>query len=83
MSPQRRKYTIDDLLGRLPKALEHLSLCEGGTSDEFKNYMTKHRLYQTALDICRSDIEKRNEIMLMYATYLNESSKFKEAAIGT
>jgi elongator complex protein 1 len=77
----RRKFTIDDFLGRRNKALNHLnSLTE---LDEFIQYTVKHHLYEEALKLRRYDEEGIRRIMRLYADHLSNNSRYKEAALGT
>lgn len=80
MTLLRRQYSIDDHLGRYRKALNHLY--EMKALDEVKFYTEKHSLFAEALDLYRYDENNLTEIMRMYAGYLHQTSKFKEAGIG-
>lgn len=80
MSALRRQFSIDDHLGRYQKALSHLRSLD--VFGEFKEYMVRHQLYQAALNMYKYEPEKMNEIMTLYAAYLESQSKFKEAGIG-
>ncbi|KAI9801398.1 MAG: hypothetical protein M1825_003377 [Sarcosagium campestre] len=79
MTPLRRRFAIEDHLGRYPKALHQLH--ELGAFDELKAYMTKHSLYKDALNIYRYQQDKLPELYNLYARALEERSAFKEAAI--
>ncbi len=80
MSLLRRQYAIDNHLGRYRKALK--SLFEINAFDEFKLYTEKHCLFSEALDLYRYQENLFIEIMRMYANYLHQDAKFKEAGIG-
>ena len=54
MSDLRRRYSIDDHLGRYSKALHHL--CELDAFDDVKSYVLKHVLYTWALAFYRYQV---------------------------
>ena len=76
----RRRYTIDDHLGRWPKALQ--TLYEMKVFEEFKSYMIKHRLYEKGLELARYQEDVTKNVMKAYADFLSSISSFKEAGIG-
>ncbi|KAI9729846.1 MAG: hypothetical protein M1834_006595 [Cirrosporium novae-zelandiae] len=76
----RRKFSIDDHLGRHTKALEHLHSLD--VFNEFSAYVEKHTLYSFGLSLLRYQQEKFNKIMQQYADHLYTNSKFKEAGIA-
>ncbi|KAL8995173.1 MAG: hypothetical protein Q9188_006876, partial [Gyalolechia gomerana] len=78
MEPLRRKFSIDDYLGRFTKALQHLRALDA--FDELKAYTVRHELYEEALGFYRYDGDKYSSTMQLYADYLKSSSRFKEAA---
>jgi elongator complex protein 1 len=80
MSKLRRQYTIDDHLGRYSKALKHLY--ELDAFDELKAYTVKHELYKEALNLHRYQPVRLQETMRLYAKYLNNESRYKEAGLG-
>ena len=80
MSVLRRQYSIDNHLGRFKKALKHL--CELGAFNEVKDYTIKHRLYPDALVFYRYKEDKLREIMRLYADFLQQNGKFKEAGVA-
>ena len=80
MSVLRRQYSIDNHLGRFKKALRHL--CELGAFDEVQQYTIKHNLYPEALDFFRYQEDKLREIMRLYADFLQQNGKFKEAGVA-
>lgn len=76
----RRQYSIDDHLGRFKKALRHL--CDLAAFDEVKDYTMRHGLYPEALDFYRYQEHKLREIMRLYADFLLQNGKFKEAGVA-
>lgn len=76
----RRKFQIDDQLGRRAKALTHLK--ELQAFDEAQEYVQKHVLYTEALDMYQYDAAHLKKIMRLYADYLSSTNKHKEAAIA-
>ncbi|SPO03399.1 related to killer toxin insensitive protein 3 [Cephalotrichum gorgonifer] len=80
MSELRRRFTIDDHLGRREKALVHLK--ELDAFEELQNYMVKYALYQKALAEYRYDGERHAVLMDLYAQYLESKSEFREAGLA-
>ncbi|KAF2635875.1 elongator complex protein 1 [Massarina eburnea CBS 473.64] len=76
----RRKFNIDDQLGRRTKALHHLKDLE--EFDEVQDYVQKHSLYPEALSMYQYDTTHLKEITRLYADYLNSTNKHKEAALA-
>ncbi|KAL4878550.1 IKI3 family-domain-containing protein [Aspergillus karnatakaensis] len=76
----RRYFEIDNYLGRWSKALKHLHGL--GSHDELREYVVKHVLYQDAIDIYKYQTEQLHDITHLYANYLQEESKFKDAGIA-
>ncbi|KAJ4311796.1 putative elongator complex protein 1 [Neodidymelliopsis sp. IMI 364377] len=76
----RRKFQIDDQLGRQAKALAHLK--ELQVFDEAQDYVQKHALYPQALDMYQYDAAHLKQIMRLYADYLSSTNKNKEAALA-
>lgn len=76
----RRKFAIDDHLGRREKALQHLHALN--VFDEVKTYTTRHDLYQTALRLYRYDTDRHNVLTDLYAAYLESQSKYREAGLA-
>lgn len=76
----RRKFAIDDHLGRREKALQHLHALN--VFDEVQTYTTKHNLYHTALGLYRYDTERHNALTGLYAAYLESKSKYREAGLA-
>lgn len=80
MPETRRKFEIDNHLSRFEKALKHLFAL--AAHDEIEAYVTKHVLYKEALEIYKYQPEQQRQITRLYAEYLEENSKPKDAAIG-
>lgn len=76
----RRRYEIDNHLGRHAKALKSLHALK--QYDDLKQYTIKHRIYKEALDLYKYQPELHREMSHLYADYLNDQSNYKEAAIG-
>ena len=80
MPELRRRYAIDDYLGRWTKALQ--TLYEMNVFEEFKAYMVRHNLYETGLEVARYQEDNVKSITRVYADYLQSTSFFKEAGVG-
>ncbi|MBE3044026.1 hypothetical protein IMZ48_15940, partial [Candidatus Bathyarchaeota archaeon] len=80
MPELRRRFTIDDHLGRREKALLHLK--ELNAFDELQNYVVKHSLYQKALAAYRYDQERHAALMDLNAQHLESRSQFREAGLA-
>ncbi|KAH8821188.1 elongator complex protein-like protein 1 [Xylogone sp. PMI_703] len=80
MTELRRRFTIDDHLGRHSKALKHLF--DLNVFEEIQAYIRKHILYQDALSLYRYQPEQLAKITELYAEYLESKSSFKEAALA-
>ena len=80
MPEQRRKFTIDDHLGRHEKALGHLQTLDA--FDEVRGYTVRHNLYQTALGLYRYDAARHGVLTDLYAAHLESRSKFREAGLA-
>jgi elongator complex protein 1 len=76
----RRKFSIDDQLGRQAKALTHLK--DLHVFEEVKDYVQKHELYPQALGLYQYDAASLKEIMRLYADHLNNTNKHKDAALA-
>ncbi|KAJ4357966.1 putative elongator complex protein 1 [Didymosphaeria variabile] len=76
----RRKFQIDDQLGRRTKALYHLRDLEA--HDEVHDYVQKHALHPAALSMYQYESAHYKNIMRLYADHLSTSNKKKEAAIA-
>lgn len=80
MPPLRRQFSIDNHLGRYGKALKNLY--QINALEEIKGYLLKHSLYTEALELYRYRPDELSDIMRLYADYLRDNSKPKEAGIG-
>lgn len=76
----RRKFTIDEHLGRREKALQHLHALNA--FDEVQSYTVKYALYQAALRLYRYDAERHRVLTDLYASYLESRSKYREAGLA-
>jgi len=76
----RRRFRLDDDLGRNRKALQHLY--ELKAIDEVQSYTQKHELYADALELYRYEPTTQALIMRLYANFLNSRNRYKDAAIG-
>jgi hypothetical protein len=76
----RRQFEIDSYLGRWTKALRHLHALNA--HDELRAYAIKHVLYKDAIDLYKYQQEQLYDITHLYADYLYDQSKYKEAGIG-
>jgi len=76
----RRRFRLDDDLGRNRKALQHLY--ELKAIDEIQSYTQKHELYAEALELYRYEPTTQALIMRLYADFLNSRNRYKDAAIG-
>jgi elongator complex protein 1 len=80
MTELRRRFSIDDHLGRHFKALSHLHSLDSFA--ELQSYTQKHTLYQAALGLYRYSPSHHATLILLYAQYLETKSSFKEAALA-
>ena len=80
MPELRRRFTIDDHLGRREKALVHLK--ELDAFDELQKYVVKHDLYKKALAEYRYDHERHAVLMDLNAQHLESKSQFREAGLA-
>ncbi|UPX16794.1 Putative elongator complex protein 1 [Ascochyta rabiei] len=76
----RRKFQIDDQLGRRAKALAHLK--ELQAFDEAQDYIQQHVLYTEALAMYQYDTAYLKKIMRLYAEHLSSTNKHEEAAFA-
>ncbi|GLI77620.1 putative elongator complex protein 1 [Penicillium ochrochloron] len=76
----RRQFEIDNHLARFDKALKHLFAL--GVHEEIRAYVSRHALYKEALEIYKYQPEQLREITQIYADYLQNDSKHKDAAIA-
>lgn len=82
MENTRRKFTIDNHLERFTKACGHLYELGDEAFAEMKNYVVKHELYSTALNLYKYNQEKLKLIIGLYATYLEGVSRYPDAGLG-
>ncbi|KAI1388739.1 IkappaB kinase complex, IKAP component [Hypoxylon trugodes] len=75
----RRKFVIDDHLGRHAKALAHLQSLQA--HKEAQDFTVKHALFATALKLYRYDQPNLTTLTGLYATYLESKSKYREAGL--
>ncbi|KAI1418114.1 IkappaB kinase complex, IKAP component [Hypoxylon sp. FL1857] len=75
----RRKFAIDDHLGRHEKALAHLQSLQA--HKEAQDYTVKHALYASALKLYRYDQPNLTILTGLYAKYLESKSRFREAGL--
>ncbi|ORY11096.1 elongator complex protein 1 [Clohesyomyces aquaticus] len=80
LSPLRRKFAIDDQLGRREKALQHLQDLD--VFDEVQDYVVKHELYSAALEIYQYNKDRLNQITRLYAEHLSKTNAHKDAALA-
>lgn len=76
----RRQFEIDNHLSRFGKALKHLYTL--AAHEEIRAYVIRHDLYKEALELYKYHPEQQREITHLYADYLQDQSKHKDAAIG-
>ncbi|KAJ5229601.1 hypothetical protein N7489_010309 [Penicillium chrysogenum] len=76
----RRQFEIDNHLSRFEKALGHLYALNA--HDEISAYVAKHILYKEALELYKYQTEHQREITKLYADYLQDQSRHKDAAIA-
>ncbi|MBI0320593.1 hypothetical protein JBF12_48150 [Streptomyces javensis] len=76
----RRQFEIDNHLSLFEKALGHLYALNA--HDEISAYVAKHILYKEALELYKYQTEHQREITKLYADYLQDQSRHKDAAIG-
>lgn len=76
----RRRFEIDNHLSRFGKALKHLYTL--AAREEIRTYVIRHDLYKEGLELYKYQPEQQREITHLYADYLQDQSKHKDAAIG-
>lgn len=76
----RRRFAIDDYLGRCNKAVHHLHELEA--FDELQVYTQKQSLYQTAMSLYRYHPSQLATLTALYAQHLESKSSYKEAALA-
>lgn len=80
-TPTRRQFLIDDFLGYYEKALGWLFEMGAETSDEYDDYVVKHKLYSSALAAYKYDDERQRQIFALFAEHLHDQRQYAEAAI--
>ena len=80
MEPLRQRFAIDNDLKRHRKAIAHLH--ELDVFDELKDYMIKHELHSTAMELYRYDKSRMDELMALYADYLSSRNRYQDAGIA-
>jgi elongator complex protein 1 len=73
-------FTINDDLKRHSLALA--ALYDMGDFERLKDYTVKHQLYSPAIELCRHQAARFRAIMELFASFLNRTNKYKEAALG-
>jgi elongator complex protein 1 len=76
----RRKFSIDDQLGRHTKALGHLK--DLHAFEEAQAYVQKHVLYSAALQLYQYNTTELNTITRLYADHLSVTNSHAEAALA-
>ncbi|KAF8252842.1 IkappaB kinase complex, IKAP component [Wilcoxina mikolae CBS 423.85] len=79
MDELRRRFTIDDRLGRFSKALKSLHEMGPNAFEETRRYAKQKELYTEALGLYKYEQECLMAIMQDYATFLFAVSRFREA----
>ena len=80
MDLRRRCYCIDNDLRRYDKALVHLLQLD--CFEEVTSYVQKHELYEKALSQCSYDKDKTDQLMFLYANFLRQNNRYREAGMG-
>jgi elongator complex protein 1 len=80
LEPLRRQFTIDDDLSRHKKALAHLHSLDA--FEEIEVYAEKHELYSAAIELYKYQEDRLKSLMRLYANFLTERNRFKEAGIA-
>lgn len=78
----RRRFTIDNDLGRHTKALKHLQSLGLDEFEELKRYVQKHELYNQAIDLYRYQDEQMHSLTKLYADFLCTRNRFAEAGLA-
>ncbi|KAL7267237.1 putative elongator complex protein 1 [Rhizina undulata] len=81
METVRRKFFIDNYLGRFSKAVIHLHELGNNVFEEIKDYIVTNELYSVGLALYKYDAEKLKVIMGLYAKFLLKSSRYSEAGL--
>ncbi|KAI5955316.1 ELP1 [Candida jiufengensis] len=77
----KRKFLIDDYLKNYDLALNWLHERGEDAYTEFDNYVVKHELYKLALKIYVYEKNRTNDIMNLFAEFLQKSVNFSEAGL--
>lgn len=77
----RKQFLIDDYLNNHEKALNWLFEIGSEATEEFDEYVVKYELYKHALFIHKYDADRTKLVLQLYAVFLQENSKFVEAAV--
>ncbi|KAK3082365.1 hypothetical protein LTS18_004277 [Coniosporium uncinatum] len=80
MPPLRRRFNIDNDLGRRAKALTSLHKMEA--FEELKTYTQKHDLYNSAMSLCKYQPTHLSDLTRLYAHHLTSTNRFKEAGLA-
>ncbi|KAI8061443.1 IKI3 family-domain-containing protein [Gongronella butleri] len=76
-----QRFKIDDHLERHGKALKNLSQAGDERFNEVIDYMNKHALYQTSLEIYANKPNEKKVILDAYGAYLDSKTAYEEAGI--
>ena len=82
MDELRRRFTIDDKLGRFDKALKSLYEMGLDNFDEARSYTAQKELYTEALGLYAYAHAQRDLVMRDYADFLLAMSRFREAGLA-
>ncbi|KAI5778207.1 IKI3 family-domain-containing protein [Geopyxis carbonaria] len=82
LNETRRKYTIDDFLGRFSRALKSLHAMGEDTFRESQQYIIAKDLYVEAFQLYRQESKKIEIITRDYATHLENNGMFQEAGFA-
>ncbi|KAK9466881.1 IKI3 family-domain-containing protein [Lipomyces arxii] len=85
--PLRRRFLLDEHLGRHAKALTHLTGMKYDDDGkeifpEVERFIVKHVLYKNALQIYKYEPIKQYAILTLFAKYLKQNGEFKEAGLA-
>jgi elongator complex protein 1 len=75
-----QRFRIDDHLKRYNSALRNLSLAGPEHFDDVKEYVEKHQLYETALEIF-GETDQLRDILDIYGDWLFERREFGQSAL--
>lgn len=78
----RRKFLIDDFLGKHEKALIHLvQIVSGEITEELKSYVVKHELYKAALSQYKGENKQQNVMLCLFAKFLYSKQNYSESGL--